>query len=251
MEEYLSLLFLVVIGFFAGVVNTLAGGGSLFTLPVLIFLGLPPHLANGTNRIAIVVQSLSGALGYRSKGVSSFPFTIYLGISACLGAYFGAQIAIDLDGSLFNKILALIMILVGFLILFKQNKLEEGLVERLSGTYLIWSIIGFFLIGIYGGFINAGIGIVIMLFLNRFNHMSLIQSNATKVAVVFIYSTVALLIFAYNDAVDWKMGSAMAFGTSFGAWFASRWSVKKGDRVIRIAMLFVVVLMAIKLWFFE
>jgi len=250
MEEFLTLLFLVLIGFFAGVINTLAGGGSLFTLPVLIFLGLPPQLANGTNRVAILIQSFSGALGYQSKGVSTFPFTLYLGISASLGALLGAQIAIDLIGSLFNKTLAIIMIVVGFLILFKQKKLEEGLSERLSGKYLIWSLVGFFLIGIYGGFINAGIGIVIMLFLNRFNRLTMIKSNAIKVAVVCLYSMVALFIFAYNDVVDWKMGGAMAFGTSFGAWFASRWSVKKGDRVIRVSMLVVVIFMAIKLWFF-
>ena len=86
MEEYIQAVILIVVGFFAGVINTLAGGGSLFTLPVLIFLGLPPNIANGTNRIAIVIQSLSGALGYKSKGISSFPFNIYLGISASIGA---------------------------------------------------------------------------------------------------------------------------------------------------------------------
>jgi uncharacterized membrane protein YfcA len=90
-----------------------------------------------------------------------------------------------------------------------------------------------------------------MLFLNRLNHMSLVKTNATKVAVVFIYSTVALILFSYNDAVDWKIGIFMAFGTSFGAWFASRWSVKKGDRVIRLAMLVTICIMAVKLWFFD
>ena len=132
-----------------------------------------------------------------------------------------------------------------------QKKLELELPERLEGKYLFWSILGFFVIGIYGGFINAGIGIVIMLFLNRLNHMSLVKTNATKVAVVFIYSTVALILFSYNDAVDWEMGIFMAFGTSFGAWFASRWSVKKGDRVIRLAMLVTICIMAVKLWFFD
>lgn len=251
MDEIIQSFFLVIIGFLAGVINTLAGGGSLFTLPVLIFLGLPPHIANGTNRVALVVQSLSGALGYKSKGISSFPFTIYLGISASIGAFLGAQIAIDLDGSIFNKVLAIIMIIVGILILFKQQKIDLNLPERLTGKYLFWSILGFFIIGIYGGFINAGIGIVIMLFLNRFNQMSLVKTNATKVAVVFIYSSIALFIFAYNDAVNWKMGFLMALGTSLGAWITSRWSVKKGDRIIRYAMLFTILIMAIKLWFFE
>ena len=251
MEEIFRVLFLIVIGFLAGIINTLAGGGSLFTLPVLIFLGLPPNVANGTNRIAIVVQSLSGAVGYRSKGVTSFPFNIYLGISASFGAYIGAQLAIDIDGYIFNKVLAIIMVIIGVLILFRQKKLELKLPERLEGKYLFWSIIGFFVIGIYGGFINAGIGIVIMLFLNRFNQMSLVKTNATKVAVVFIYSTVALIIFSFNDSVDWKMGLFMALGTIFGAWFASRWSVKTGDSVIRYAMLITISIMAVKLWFFE
>jgi len=90
-----------------------------------------------------------------------------------------------------------------------------------------------------------------MLFLNRFNRMTLVKTNATKVAVVFIYSLVALIIFAYNDAVNWKMGFLMAFGTLFGAWFSSRWSVKKGDGVISYAMLFSLTIIALKLWFFE
>ncbi len=251
MDETLQALFLVIIGFLAGIINTLAGGGSLLTLPFLIFLGLPPHLANGTNRIVIVAQSLSGTLGYRSKGLHSFPFNVYLGLSASFGAYLGAQIAIDLDGSIFNKILAIIMIFVGILISFRQKNMEFKFPERLEGKYLFWSVFGFFLIGIYGGFINAGIGIVIMLFLNRFNRMTLVKTNATKVAVVFIYSLVALIIFAYNDAVNWKMGFLMAFGTLFGAWFSSRWSVKKGDGVISYAMLFSLTIIALKLWFFE
>jgi len=251
MNDLFQIFLLLTVGFLAGVINTLAGGGSIFTLPVLIFLGLPPNIANGTNRIAIVVQSISGALGYKSKGVSTFPFNIYLGISASIGAILGAQIAIDLDGLLFNKILAIVMVVIGLLILIKSKNLNLKLPERLTGKYLIYSIIVFFFIGIYGGFINAGVGIVIMLFLNRVNHLSLIKTNATKVVIVFIYSTIALVLFAVNDSINWKLGILMAIGTSFGAWWASRWSVKKGDRVIRIAMLFTIVIMAFKLWFFE
>jgi len=251
MEFLFESILLVVVGFFAGIINTLAGGGSLFTLPVLIFLGLPPTLANGTNRIAIVVQSLGGALGYSSKGVHTFPFPIYLGISASVGALIGAQIALEVEGALFNRILAVIMLVVGLLILIRRKALALNLPERLDGIYLVYSILGFFFIGVYGGFINAGIGIVIMLFLNRINFLSLVKTNATKVWVVLIYSTVALGTFAFNDAVNWQLGSLMALGTLFGAWWASRWSVKKGDRVIRLAILFTLFVMAIKLWFFE
>ena len=104
MDTTLELVILLAIGFLAGIVNTLAGGGSLFTLPILIFLGLPPQVANGTNRVVIVAQSLSGSIGYSSKGIYSYPFNIYLGISASIGAYIGAKIALNIDGEVFNKI---------------------------------------------------------------------------------------------------------------------------------------------------
>jgi uncharacterized membrane protein YfcA len=251
MEELYQTSLLLVIGFLAGVINTLAGGGSIFTLPILIFLGLPPNIANGTNRIAIVIQSLTGSLGFKSKGVSSFPFNVYLGISASIGALLGAQIAIDLDPKIFKKIIAIIIVLTGVLIMIKPKSHLYQLPERLTGVYLLYAIIGFFFIGIYGGFINAGIGIVIMLFLNRVNRMSLVKTNATKVVIVLIYSSLALIYFAYHNAVDWKMGILMAIGTSFGAWWASRWSVDKGDQVVRLAMLFTVVIMSLKLWFYQ
>jgi uncharacterized membrane protein YfcA len=250
LTEIIEILLLILIGFLAGIVNTLAGGGSLFTLPILIFLGLPSNIANGTNRIAIVVQSITGTLGYRSKGVSIFPFNIYLGLSASVGALIGAQIAIDIDGRLFNKILAIVMLVVGVLMLFKSNGSNLRLTERLEGKYLVYSIIAFFFIGIYGGFINAGIGIVIMLFLNRFNRLNLVKTNAAKVALVTVYSFFSLLVFAFNDSIDWEVGLWMALGTIYGAWLASRWSVKKGDKAIRISMIVMISFMAFKLWFF-
>ena len=106
----LELILLAFIGLVTGVINTLAGGGSLLTLPMLIFLGLPPSVANGTNRIAILIQSIVTNAGFRSKGINTYPFSIYFGISATLGAILGAQLAIEIDGALFNKILANILI---------------------------------------------------------------------------------------------------------------------------------------------
>ena len=90
MDELIRYGILLLAGLAAGIINTLAGGGSLLTLPVLIFMGLPPYVANGTNRIGIVIQALVGTAGYRSKGVSTFPFNIYLGIAALFGSLIGA-----------------------------------------------------------------------------------------------------------------------------------------------------------------
>ena len=248
--DFSEIFLLLIVGLISGMVNTVSGGGSLLTLPILIFIGLPPNVANGTNRVVIVAQSLSGSIGYSSKGIYSYPFNIYLGISASIGAYIGAKIALNIDGEIFNKILAVIIIIVGALIFIQKKKLTNFVYERTTGKYLWFSMLVFFVFGIYGGFINAGIGILIMLFLNRLNQMSLVKSNATKVSVVFIYSLFALLIFAYNNSIDWKMGISMATGSIFGAWFASRWSVKKGDNLIRHAVIISTAIISIKLWFF-
>ena len=246
-----DILILVGAGLFAGFVNTMAGGGSLLTLPLLIFLGLPPATANGTNRIAIIVSASSATLGFRSKNISSFPLSIYLGIAAFFGALIGSRIAVEIDGFLFNKILAIIMIVVVVLMVFKPNYKADLLQARTTGKTLIWSMVAFFFIGIYGGFINAGIGFIIMLFLNYVNKLDLVRVNATKVTLVLIYTTAALATFILSGHIDLKYGIALAVGNAAGAFFASRYAVKKGEGVIKTVMMVMVVAMSVKLWFFN
>jgi uncharacterized membrane protein YfcA len=251
MEEWYHYVLLVVVGFVVGFINTIAGGASLISLPVLIFLGLPPSVANGTNRVAIAIQTAIGVAGFKSKGVSTFPFNIYLGIAALFGSILGAYIAVDIRGETFNRILAIIMIIVVLIIVFKPKINLENLQERLTGKYLWIGMIAFFFFGIYGGFINAGIGFVILLFLHYVHRMSLVRANATKVAVVFIYTLAALAVFILNDKVIWKVGLVLAIGNGVGAWFSSRISVKKGDGFIKTFLVVMVIIMAIKLWFFN
>jgi uncharacterized membrane protein YfcA len=250
MEEWYHYVLLIGVGFAVGFINTVAGGGSLLSLPVLIFLGLPPSVANGTNRVAIVIQTATAVAGFKSKGVSTFPFNIYLGASALVGAIIGAQIAVDVDGALFNRILAIIMVTVIVIIIFKPKTNLQNIQERLTGKYLWIGIIAFFFFGIYGGFINAGLGFILILFLHYVNHMTLVRANATKVAVVFIYMLSALAVFALNDKVNWTIGLVLAIGNAGGAWIASRYSVKKGDKFIRLFLVVMVAVMAVKLWFF-
>ncbi|PTM07238.1 MAG: integrase [Bacteroidetes bacterium] len=246
-----NLLYLVVAGFIAGFINTIAGGGSLITLPVLIFLGLPPSIANGTNRIGILLQTFTGAVGYRSKGIKTFPFSIYCGISALIGSVIGAQIAIDIKGETFNKILAAVMVMVVLLIVFKPKVSVEQVIERTSGKHLWISIIVFFFLGIYGGFLNAGIGFILLLFLAYFNKMSLVKANATKVTIACIYTFAAVVMFVINDKINWTYGIILALGNIVGAWLSSRWAVKKGDGYVRIFLIIMVTAMAIRLWFFN
>ncbi|NND80780.1 MAG: sulfite exporter TauE/SafE family protein [Maribacter sp.] len=250
MEEWYHYVLLVVVGFVVGFINTIAGGASLISLPVLIFLGLPPSVANGTNRVAIAIQTAIGVAGFKSKGVSTFPFNIYLGIAALFGSIIGAYIAVDIKGETFNRILAIIIVIVVLIIVFKPKINLEDVEERLTGKYLWIGMIAFFFFGIYGGFINAGIGFIILLFLNYVHRMNLVRANATKVAIVFIYTLAALAVFIYNDKIIWKVGLVLAIGNGAGAWVSSRFSVRKGDGFIKTFLVVMVIAMAIKLWFF-
>ncbi|WP_109853351.1 sulfite exporter TauE/SafE family protein [Aquimarina sp. AU58] len=248
MNETLLLFILAIIGFIAGVINTIAGGGSLLTLPMLIFMGLPPAVANGTNRIGIFIQSISSIAGFRSKGVKPGSFGIYLGISALVGSLIGAQIAIDIKGETFNKILAIVMVIVVLFMVFKPKVNLQDVIERTQGKHLWISILTFFFIGVYGGFIQAGVGIFILLALTSINYLNLVTSNAVKVLIVFIYTIGALVIFVYNNQIDYLYGFVLATGNATGGWIASRWSVKKGDGLVKVFLIIMVIAMAIKLW---
>lgn len=250
MNPILEIVLLIVIGFVAGVINTIAGGGSLLTLPILIFLGLPPNVANGTNRIGILFQSISTTAGFKSKGILTFPFSIYVSISALIGALIGAQIAVDIKGETFNRILAIVMVLVVVYMVLNHKYKQFNLLERTTGKHLWLSIFLFFFVGIYGGFIQAGVGFMMLLVLSSVNNIYLVKSNAIKVTVTLVFTVASLAIFLANDKINWKYGLLLAVGSAVGGWFASRWSVKKGDGLVKIFMIVMVVIMAIKLWFF-
>ena len=242
--------FLILLGFVVSIINTMAGGASIITLPVLIFMGLPSSVANGTNRIGILFSSFSAHCGFKSKGINTFPFSIYLGISALLGSLIGAKIAISVEDDIFNKILSVIIIVVSILILFKPKTKLNFNSKKKSTKEIVISCVVFFFIGIYGGFVNAGIGLVVMLFLSYFNKMNLVKVNATKSIVILIYTAAAFLIFLYNDLVNFPYGISIALGTLYGGWKASVISVERGEGIIKIFMIISLIIISVKLWFF-
>jgi len=244
-----DLLLLIGIGFIAGFINILAGGGSLLTLPILIFLGLPPIVANGTNRISIVIQNVFSVAGFKSKGVSEFKFSLWIGLSATIGAIIGSNIAVDIKGDLFNKILAIIMFIVVIYMLINP-KIKVVQSERKTGKYFWMSLIAFFFVGLYGGFIQAGVGFIIILALSGINRFTLVKTNAIKVLVALIYNISSIAIFAMSGMIDWKLGLYLSIGNALGGWISSRFQVKKGDGFVRIFLMVMIVVMGIKLWFF-
>lgn len=250
MSELLEPLFIIAIGVLAGAINTIAGGGSLISLPVLIFLGLPGTVANGTNRVAILVQNITAVSGFKSKGVTiPMPYSLYLGIASLAGGFLGAKLAVDIPDELFNRILAIVMIGVVISIIAGRKK-SMHLEEKMSRTRQAIGLIGFFFLGIYGGFIQAGIGFLVIALLTNVHAFSLIKTNYIKVFAALVYTGVAVLVFAFEDKIVWKTGLILAIGQGIGGWFASRWSVDKGEVWIKRVLVAVVIVLAVKLWFF-
>ncbi|NQZ77817.1 MAG: sulfite exporter TauE/SafE family protein [Ekhidna sp.] len=240
---------LVLSGAFAGFVNSIAGGGSLLIMPLLIFMGLPSAEANGTNRVAIFVQNIFSVAGYRSKGVSAFPFAFYVAIPAIIGAIIGSNIAVDIGDQVFNRILAIVMLIVMGISIFKPS-INVDPKELITRKKTWTSVITFFFLGIYGGFIQAGIGFLIIASLTTIHGFNMAKTNSIKVFVILCYTAAAVVVFYLENKIRWEYGLTLAFGNSIGAWIGSRWSVGKSDRLIRMILLVMVIVLSIKLWFF-
>ncbi len=219
--EYLAVLFL---GSVAGFINTLAGSGSMITLSLLMFMGLPATLANGTNRLGIVFQSVTGAYQFHKAGKLDFAKTTWFSLPALLGSLVGAWIATMLDAKQMEQAIGVVMVFMLVILLFKPEKwLRENseIIERKT----ILNMLLAFLVGIYGGFIMIGVGILILGVLVLKARMNLAESNAVKILTVFLFSLPVLAIYAFQEQIDWLLASVLAIGQAVGAWFASQFAL--------------------------
>ncbi|TFG78222.1 MAG: sulfite exporter TauE/SafE family protein [Thermodesulfobacteriales bacterium] len=244
MPEYLDLIILFGVGVIAGVINIMAGGGSSLTLPALIFLGLDGATANGTNRVGILIQSIFATLSFRKEKITGLNLSLRLAAFTIPGAILGALIAVRMTDRWFEIILGIIMIGVIISMLIPQSK---NLVTTTEGqkTWLIYPIM--FAIGFYGGFVQVGVGFLIMAALYHLLKINLVFVNMHKVFITLIFTIPALIIFIWTDNVDWLLGLVLAAGNGVGGWSAARISVRGGEKVIRYVMIVAIFIIALKL----
>jgi uncharacterized membrane protein YfcA len=239
--------FSIIIGFFAGFINVFAGGGSLLTLPLLIFMGLPANVANGTNRIALILQNVVATGSFRQQKVLDYKQGIFLVIPACVGSVIGALVAVNLNEQIMETTIGFLLVVMFLFILFKPEKwLIKPEEQKIVKPTLIQIII-FFVIGLYGGFIQAGIGFFLVAALVMIVGVDLVKANALKLFIVLIYNILAFVVFILNDQVNYKIGLTLAIGNMLGAFVATRIAVKKGPQLVRYILLIALVLSATKL----
>lgn len=233
-------------GIAVGFLNVMAGGGSLISLPILIFLGLEPAMANGTNRVAILVQNVTAVASFRSQGYSEARRSLGLALCTIPGAVAGAFAAVVVDPVLFKRILGIVLVAAVFLILRKRPS-SANQDERVSRPVLAhFAMVG---VGFWGGFLQAGVGFLIMPILYQLLRLDLIRVNMHKVFIVGIYTVPALLVFAMEGMVWWLGGLALAVGNAAGAWLATRVTITHGERAIRVVFVAAVIVMGVKLIF--
>jgi uncharacterized membrane protein YfcA len=244
--EWYTYLIIVAVGIVAGIINTLAAGGSLLTLPVLMAFGLPPNMANGTNRIAILLQNVVGVSSFHKEKVMDFPSGFKVGIPAAVGAIVGALIAVNLNDEVMKLAIAGVMILVFFLILLKPNRWINSHETHPPIPYWV-QVIVFFFVGVYGGFIQAGVGFFLLTSLVLGCGYDLVKSNALKLFVILLYTPVALVIFFLHGDVHLWMGLLLAVGNMTGAWLGTKIAVKWGAVFIRWFVLVAILIASTKL----
>ncbi len=238
---------LFVAGLGAGFVNVAAGGGSLLTLPALIFFGLPPTVANGTNRIAVMMGSIASMAKFRQKGYFDPAFGLRLAVPAVAGAVLGSGLAITIPDNAFRIMLTAIMLIILALMLVRAKSGKSAGQERpMTVPRQVVLSAAFFGVGIYGGLVQAGVGFIIITVLSMITGMSLLRINSAKVLVIAVYIVPSLAMFAVAGKIDPLPGVVLAAGNGIGAWIGTIISVKKGDRFIRALLVAAVLVMAVK-----
>jgi uncharacterized protein len=237
-------LILVAAGIAASILNVLAGGGSFLTLPILIFLGLPTTVANGTNRLGVMMQNVGAVWGFHQAGVLDWRWALTASAPALAGSAIGTWAALYVGDDLFRRILSIVMVVVTLATLVAPDPHPET-DARPARSWVVG--IGFFAVGLYGGFLQAGVGFLVLA-ITTWARIDLVRGNAIKVVSVALVTLLALVIFIANGAVHWRLGVALAAGNTIGAQIGVHLAVKKGHRWLRGVVTVTVIAFAIKLW---
>lgn len=241
-----KVLAVIGVGIVAGFINTLAGSGSLLTLPLLMFLGLPPNVANGTNRIAILLQNVVGVASFKKQQVLDFRVGLQIGIPPVIGSVLGARLAVSMNDAFMEKVIGGLLILMLFLILLKPNRWILSH-DGQSGVNKAWQVLIFFAIGVYGGFIQAGVGFFLLAGLVLGSGYELVRANALKVFIILLYTPFALAIFMLSKEVNYVLGFILAIGNMIGAVGGARVAVKWGAQAVRYFLLIALAFASLKL----
>jgi uncharacterized membrane protein YfcA len=243
MSWWVTVLLLLVGGTIAGFVNTVAGGGSVVTIPILVEI-VGASVANGTNRIAILMQNLVGVAGFQRGKAVPWSKVWPLVPPVLIGALSGAYVATTIPTEAMQRVFAFVVVLVAASVLVKPSRWMGGGEPRLRGP---WRWLAFLAVGFYGGFVQAGVGFLMLAGLVLGGGFGLVKGNAAKVTLILLYTPLVLILFASADQVDLAIGLVLGVGNMTGAWIASNLAIKKGAGWIRWVLIVAAVAAALRM----
>ena len=234
-----EIVLLLLSGVLVGIINTLGGGGSVITMSLFMAMGMPINVANGTNRIAVLLQNLSATIAFLRKGMLHLKSGLLLSIPAIFGNILGAMVAAEVSDAVFKVCLSVVLVIILiYLVLGKDN-------EQVTGGHGLrikwWHYIWFFIIGFYGGYIYIGLGFLILAITIWTMNLDIVTANVIKGFVIFLSTPFALAVFIYNGQVLWVEGLLHAAGNIVGALMASHWAMSWGVKFVRWFTLAIIV----------
>jgi uncharacterized membrane protein YfcA len=241
MDELTSWIILAIGGLVAGVINTLAGGGSLLTVPLLVFMGLPATTANGTNRIGVLFQNIVSTSRFRKEGLDGIRGAIPILLPVVIGSVLGAMVASRMSAEIFRQVFGIAMI--GLLYPMLRQARPASKSDALRPRSRFGNVAIFFGIGLYGGAIQAGVGLFLIAALAR-SGLDLVRANSIKVVIIGALTLVAVPVFIAQNQVDWPLASALVVGFGLGGEIGARAAVKGGERLIKPVLAVSVIAMA-------
>ena len=248
--DLVSILLLLVGGILCGVINVVGGGGSLFALPILLALGLPAQVANGTNRVAILFQDISSLVFFKKKRQLDIQEGWRLAIPTILGAVLGTWVAsVYLTEMIMNISILVLIVFMITVLFFQPDKWTKKKNESLNYKLNFIDILVFFIIGFYGGFIQAGFTYLILAVLVLKVGNSMVKSDALKLFLNFLILPIALLIFAWHQQIDWLYGLVMGTGSALGGYWGVRFVTSWSPKLIRSILLILLILSALYIIF--
>jgi uncharacterized membrane protein YfcA len=222
---------LVVGGLLAGAINTVAGGGSMLTVPLLVLAGVPGNAANGSNRVGILTSNVAAVATFRRLGVDGLRHASRVVVPVVLGGFIGSfAVGRILDDAAFERVFGLLMIP---LVILSVRRPSNASGDRAWSTTKV--VIVFLLIGIYGGAFQAGVGLVLLAALTR-SGFDLVMSNSIKVIVNTAVTVVALPVFILSGDIAWAPALVLAAGFVVGGWLGAQASFRGGEVLIRRVM---------------
>lgn len=231
-------LLLFVAGLIGGTLNTLAGGGSFVVFPALLWAGVPPVLANASNTYAALPGYASGALGFRDAIMGQKHRLLVYTLMSLVFGYAGAELLLHVSDAQFSLVVPWLMLFA--VVLFAFGGAINAWVAAHAGQSTHMQVAGAILllgllaaVCVYGGFFNAGLGILLLAFLALAGLSDIHAMNGLKLWISMVVAIVAVIRFALNGSIDWYHGSIALVGVTIGGYVAARLAQRIPTRLIR------------------